>query len=45
MVLAVLCNENGGILDDLTVYKINDARFMVVVNASNIEKDFNQIKK
>lgn len=45
MVLAVLCNENGGILDDLTIYKFNENRFMVVVNASNIEKDFNQVKK
>lgn len=33
-------NENGGIVDDLIIYKISDTKFMTVVNASNIEKDF-----
>ena len=37
--------ENAGIVDDLLVYKINRNHFMIVVNASNVEKDFNWMKK
>jgi aminomethyltransferase len=40
-----LPNENGGIVDDLLVYKIQDNDYMLVVNASNIEKDWNWISK
>ena len=40
-----LPNENGGIVDDLLVYRINSETFMLVVNASNIEKDWNWIAK
>src|SRR5688572_18491415 len=40
-----LPNETGGIVDDLIVYKIKDNDYMVVVNASNIEKDWNWISK
>ncbi len=40
-----LPNENGGIVDDLLVYKLNDDEYMLVVNASNLEKDFNWISK
>jgi len=42
---ACLPNGKGGIVDDLLVYKIDEdnERFMLVVNASNIEKDFNWI--
>jgi aminomethyltransferase len=40
-----LPNENGGIVDDLLVYKIKDNDYLVVVNASNIEKDWNWISK
>ena len=40
-----LCNEKGGILDDLIVYRMGRERFMLVVNASNIEKDFNWIMR
>lgn len=39
----LLCNEQGGIIDDLIVYKYNDDKFMAVVNASNIQKDFTWI--
>lgn len=35
-----LPNEKGGIIDDLIIYKINDEEFTLVVNASNIEKDW-----
>jgi len=38
-----LPNETGGIVDDLLVYRINAKTYMLVVNASNIEKDFNWI--
>lgn len=38
-----LPNENGGIVDDLLVYCLDDKTYMLVVNASNIEKDWNWI--
>jgi len=39
-------NENGGIIDDLLVYCIEENKvYMLVVNASNIEKDWNWIQK
>lgn len=34
-----LCNERGGCVDDLIVYKVNDEAYLVVVNASNRHKD------
>ncbi len=40
-----LPNENGGIVDDLLVYRIDEKSYMLVVNASNIEKDWNWIQK
>lgn len=40
-----LPNETGGIVDDLIVYKKKDNDYMLVVNASNIEKDWNWISK
>ncbi len=36
-------NATGGIVDDLIVYRIKDNRYLLVVNASNIEKDWNWI--
>nr|WP_299214404.1 glycine cleavage system aminomethyltransferase GcvT [uncultured Allomuricauda sp.] len=38
-------NETGGIVDDLIVYKIKEETYLLVVNASNIEKDWNHISK
>jgi aminomethyltransferase len=38
-------NGNGGIVDDLLVYKVEDDRFLLVINASNIEKDWNWLVK
>lgn len=35
----LMCNEEGGIIDDLILYKYHDQKFMAVVNASNKEKD------
>lgn len=42
---AYLPNENGGIVDDFLTYKIDDETYLLVVNASNIEKDWNWISK
>lgn len=36
-------NEDGGIVDDLIVYRVKDNTYLLVVNASNIEKDWNWI--
>ncbi|MET1057209.1 MAG: glycine cleavage system aminomethyltransferase GcvT [Pedobacter sp.] len=42
---AYLPNEEGGIVDDLLIYRIDEKSYMLVVNASNIEKDWNWISK
>ncbi|WP_423407378.1 glycine cleavage system aminomethyltransferase GcvT [Heyndrickxia sp. MSNUG] len=39
-----MCYENGGTVDDLLVYKMEDDHYLLVVNASNIEKDFEWLK-
>ena len=36
---------DGGIVDDLLVYKFTDEKFLLVINASNIEKDFNWMQQ
>lgn len=35
-----MCNERGGTVDDLLVYRTGETRYLLVVNASNREKDF-----
>ena len=35
-----LLNDNGGVIDDLILYRIGEAEFLLVVNASKIEEDF-----
>ncbi len=40
-----LPNETGGIVDDLLVYRLAEDEYMLVVNASNIEKDWNWISR
>ncbi|SFG64540.1 glycine cleavage system aminomethyltransferase GcvT [Pedobacter insulae] len=40
-----LPNTTGGIVDDLLVYRIDEKTYMLVVNASNIEKDWNWIQQ
>ncbi|MPT36215.1 MAG: glycine cleavage system aminomethyltransferase GcvT, partial [Flavobacterium sp.] len=40
-----LPNNEGGIVDDLIIYKIADNNYLLVVNASNIEKDWNWISQ
>lgn len=36
-----MCYEDGGIVDDLLLYNISDTEYLLVINASNIEKDIN----
>lgn len=36
---SLLCKENGGVLDDIIVYRIDAERFVLVVNAANAAKD------
>lgn len=38
-------NGKGGIVDDLLIYKVGDEAYMLVVNASNIQKDWDWIQK
>ncbi|HIA30574.1 MAG TPA: glycine cleavage system aminomethyltransferase GcvT, partial [Candidatus Marinimicrobia bacterium] len=41
---SAMCFEDGGIIDDLLIYCYGD-RFMIVVNAANIQKDFDWLEK
>lgn len=44
---AVYCqlpNKNGGLIDDLIIYKLENEKYLVIVNASGIEKDLNGLK-
>ncbi len=41
----MMCYENGGTVDDLLVYKVNDQEYFLVINAANIEKDVAWIMK
>ncbi|WP_350291460.1 glycine cleavage system aminomethyltransferase GcvT [uncultured Croceitalea sp.] len=40
-----LPNEEGGIVDDLIIYQVKEETYLLVVNASNIDKDWNHISK
>lgn len=42
---ACLPNEQGGIVDDLIIYRFNEEKYLLVVNASNIDKDWAWISK
>ena len=39
-----MCNETGGVVDDLIVYKVRDGQYFIVVNASNKDKDYQWMK-
>src|SRR6202043_2797965 len=41
---ALLCNQAGGIIDDVLVYAMADGSYLLVVNAGNQDGDFNWIK-
>ncbi|SFA96484.1 MULTISPECIES: glycine cleavage system aminomethyltransferase GcvT [unclassified Bacillus (in: firmicutes)] len=40
-----MCYENGGTVDDLLVYKMENDHYLLVVNASNIEKDYEWLQQ
>jgi aminomethyltransferase len=37
---SVLCREDGGVLDDLFTYRLDESRYLTVTNAANHERDF-----
>jgi aminomethyltransferase len=37
---STICNDDGGIVDDVVTLKISDQKYLMVVNAANIDKDF-----
>ncbi len=41
----MMCYENGGTVDDLLVYKVNDNEYFLVINAANIDKDVAWIRQ
>jgi aminomethyltransferase len=41
----MMCYEDGGVVDDLLVYKVGDQRFFLVINAANIDKDWAWIQE
>lgn len=41
---SLLCNSEGGIIDDVFVYKRSSSDFFLIVNASNIEKDYKHMQ-
>lgn len=45
VIYSLMCNEKGGVVDDLLVYKFTDTKFLLVVNAANIDKDYQWIEK
>ncbi len=42
---SVMCNENGGIIDDFVISCLEEEKFLLVPNATNREKDFNWLVK
>jgi aminomethyltransferase len=40
-----ICNDNGGIIDDLITYRFGPEKFLLIVNASNTDKDFNRVQE
>ena len=42
---SALCNDEGGIIDDLVTYKLNENHYLLIVNAANTNKDYQWIKK
>src|SRR5690606_35046972 len=42
---ACLPNETGGIIDDIIIYRLAEQEYMLVVNASNIDKDWRWIRR
>ena len=41
----LMCNERGGVVDDLYAYRLGPERYLLIVNASRIEADFNWLER
>lgn len=41
---SLLCNEKGGVVDDIIVYRLEENRYLMVVNAGNIDKDLKWVQ-
>lgn len=42
---SLLCRPSGGVLDDIIVYRLEDAEYLMVVNAANVDRDWNWIEE
>ncbi|MFD2388264.1 aminomethyltransferase family protein [Enterococcus rivorum] len=42
---SVMCNDDGGVVDDLLVYKQAEDKYLMIINAGNREKDIQWMKK
>jgi len=42
---SILCNQNGGVIDDLYVFRMAEGKYFLVVNASHIDEDFEWLQK
>ena len=42
---SLLCNSQGGVVDDLYVYRIAQEVFLLIVNASRVDDDFSLLQK
>ena len=40
-----MCYPDGGTVDDLLIYKLENEKYLLVINASNIEKDYEWMKQ
>ena len=45
VIYSPICYDNGGVVDDLLIYKFSDDHYLLVTNASNTDKDFDWIKE
>ncbi|MCF8008686.1 MAG: glycine cleavage system aminomethyltransferase GcvT, partial [Halanaerobiales bacterium] len=45
VIYSPMCYEDGGIVDDLLIYKVEEKSYLLVVNASNTTKDLRWIQK
>lgn len=43
-IYSMLCNEDGGVVDDLIVYKLTETEFLLCLNASNTQKDIDWLR-
>ena len=41
----MFCNNKGKVIDDIIIYKNNEKSFFIIINASNIDKDYQWLLK